>query len=261
MRLAPLLLLAVLPCGAWDTPPHQKITRAALDSLPRSLAERFGTESGPLVEIYCIYPDRYVEMEEYGFVRKTPGPHSASEIRVYCVRPDGRPIHGATYDREDDLRSLVYLFERIAGNLADGRRAEAAQYAGVLSHFIADSFSPPHAVAADRLLALGRRAESGCNINLHAVIERSVPEFTLRARAPRTARTSIPEAAGSTLEACYAGLDRNRQDLPLIVEAACARDEKRLDEYRLKAAVRSAEVLADALGALLTMAERRGMDF
>ena len=110
------LLFVPGPCKAWDTTPHRRITKAALDALPARLLNRFGKEAAPLVEIYCMYPDRYVEMASYGFVRNSPGPRTVSEILNYCVRPDGELLHGATGDRDTDLGSLQYLFERIGAN-------------------------------------------------------------------------------------------------------------------------------------------------
>jgi hypothetical protein len=105
-------------CWAWDTIPHQRITRAALVSIPKQFLNRFRPEVQSLVEVYSIFPDRYVEMEHYGFVRKSAGPQSAAEIRVYCVRPDGQPVHGSTGDRDCDIVSLLFLLERIAASLA-----------------------------------------------------------------------------------------------------------------------------------------------
>jgi hypothetical protein len=105
----------------------------------------------------------------------------------------------------------------------------------VLSHFIADSLSPPHAAAPEE--------RQSCGVNVHGVIERSVPEFTLAGRRPRGA------AARDIVDRCYAGAALNRRDLPLIVSAACARDEQALDPYRLRAATEAAGILADALHA------------
>jgi hypothetical protein len=236
------LLLVGGTCRAWDTPSHQKITKAALDSLPARFVNRLGPESKLLIDLYCMYPDRYQEMAEFGFTRKSPGPHDASEIAVYCVRPDGEAIHGATGDWETDAGSLVYLFERILTNLAEHRPQEAARFAGVLSHFVADSLSPPHSAPVESL-------------DLHRAIERSVPAFTLKNRAPRLAADHLLPAAKSTFDQLYAGAADNRRDLPAIVNAATLHDEQLLDTYRLRAARRAAEIFADALFTLFTMSE------
>ncbi len=140
-----LLLLACATSGlAWHAPPHRLITRAALNTLPAQARARLGAEASNLVELYCLYPDRYVEIQQFGFVHKSPGPKTQEELHVYCFRPDGEPLHSATWNREEDLGSLVYVFERIVSNLRDKHDAEAAKYMGTLSHWIADSLSPPH---------------------------------------------------------------------------------------------------------------------
>ena len=236
------LLLVGGTCRAWDTPPHQKITKAALDSLPARFVNRLGPESKLLIDLYCIYPDRYQEMAEFGFTRKSPGPQDPSEIAVYCLRPDGEAIHGATGDWETDAGSLVYLFERILTNLAEHRPREAARFAGVLSHFIADTLSPPHA-------SLEEHRE------LHAVIEHSVPEFTLGNRTPRLAADHLLPAAKSIFDQLYAGAAANRKDLPAIFKAASLHDQQLLDTYRLRAARRAAEIFADAIFTLFTLTE------
>jgi hypothetical protein len=243
------LLLVPWPSSAWDTAPHQRITKAALDAMPKRFLDRLGTEATPLIEIYCIFPDRYEEMERFGFVRKSAGPRSVAEIRRYCVRPDGRPVHGATGDRGIDTGSLVFLFERIVTSLSGNQPEEAAKYAGVLSHFIADSLSPPHAVAPEELLDLAG------GVNVHSAIERSVPEFTLADCPPHEAGAHILTAAKAILEQLYAGADQNRKDLPSIVKAALVRDERALDVYRLRAGKRAAGILAGALYTLSRMAE------
>ena len=249
MRLTACLamLLVPWPSAAWDTAPHQRITRAALDAQPARFLDRLGTEATPLAEIYCIYPDRFEEMERFGFVRKSPGPRTAAEIRKYCARPDGRSVHGATGDQETDTASLVFLLERIATNLAPKQPAEAAKYAGVLSHFIADSLSPPHALPPEELLRLSDGA------NVHSILERSLPDFTLAGPVPAAAGAHITAAAASILEECYAGAAQNRKDLPAMIKAALAHDEPALDIYRLRAGKRTAQILADALYMIFEM--------
>jgi len=250
MRLAYWLALLLVPwsSNAWDTGPHQRITKAALDALPKAFAARLGAESAALVEIYCMYPDRYLEMEQFGFVRKSPGPRSAAEIRQYCVRGDGQAIHGATGDRDRDMASLIFLFERMVTRLSEDRPEEAAKYAGVLSHFIADSLSPAHAVGPEELL------EMAGGTNVHSVIERRIPELSLGSRAARLTGANTLEALTSVLRQVYEAREQNRRDLPVIVKAACAGDESALDRYRLRAGTRAAEILADALSVVFRSA-------
>jgi hypothetical protein len=243
--VAALLVPCALP--AWDTAPHQKIAKAALDSLPARVLQGFGTEAALLSEVYCIYPDRFQEMERFGFVRKSPGPRDASEIRVYCMRPDGELVHGATGDRNADMASLVFLLDHVATSFSAKQPGEAAKYAGVLSHFIADSLSPPHAVARERLRRMMPWFSSCRGVELHSAIERSLPTFSLGGRAPRSAGRSIRGAAETVLESCYAEAEANRKVLPAMVKAACAGDQGKLDVFRLRAGTKAAAIFADAL--------------
>jgi hypothetical protein len=90
---------------------------------------------------------------------------------------------------------------------------------------------------------------------LHAAIERSIPQFTLGSREPRWASDHIVSAAKGILDRCYAGAARNRENLPAIVRAVCAHDERALNVDRLRAGVNAAEILADALYRICGMAE------
>jgi len=243
MRLLPWisLVFAGLPCLAWDIAPHQRITRVALATLPQRLLDRFGAEAVPLAECYCMYPDRYIEMENYGFVRKSPGPRTTAEIRSYCLRPDGEPIHAATGDLEFDTGTLVFLFEHIVSNLSVKNPGEAAKYTGALSHFIADSLSPPHS--------------AGVEGKLHSVLEKTLPVFALAPRTPRKAGKGIVNSAQSVLLQCYQGADRNRRDLPAMLLAAEAGDEKTLNPYLLRAGREAAQILADVLFTLTELGQ------
>jgi hypothetical protein len=163
------------------------------------------------------------------------------------MRPNGELVHGATGDREADLASLMFLFERIEASLSAGQAGEAAKYAGVLSHFIADSLSPPHAVSPEDLRALVPWFSACGRVELHSAIERSLPTFHLGDRSPRVLGASVRVAAESILARCYSGAGTNRGDLPAMVKAACAGDQGKLDMFRLRAGSNAAGILADAL--------------
>jgi hypothetical protein len=237
-------LLSAATCSAWDTVPHQQITRAALDALPRHLSGCFGAEADSLVRIYSMLPDRYLEIQRYGFVRNSPGPRTAAEISAYCVRPDGVAIHGASFDREMDTASIVFLFERILTAFAADDTPAAAKYAGVLSHFVGDTLSPPHANT------------DACDARLHAIIERSLPSFALAERPRRAPGEPLVNAVTAVIDRCYAGAARNRSELPAMIEIASRLNGRGLDPYRLRAGQDAAAILADALNALCEIKPR-----
>jgi hypothetical protein len=240
-------LLAAFSASAWDTRPHQQITQAALAVLPA----RFGDDAAALVAVYCVLPDRFVEMDRFGFARKG-WPQTADEARPYCVRPDGVIIHGLTGHEESDLGSVLYLMERVATNLSRDRTAEAARFAGVLSHFIADSLSPPHAGEVERLRVAGCLAPVG---KLHSVLEKRIPEFSLEGTPGPS--PGLLDGAQRVLADCREGAARNRQALEDMVAAACRQDEVTLDRYRLAPGKRAAEILARAFAVVFSMNDAR----
>jgi hypothetical protein len=253
-RVLLVLLLACPVCRPWATLPHRAITQAALDTLPAPLRARIAADEALLIESYCMLPDRYVETEQFGFTRKGPGPRDLSELRIYCVRPDNVAVHSASWDRDDDLASLVYIFERVLTSLAEKRHDDAAKYMGTLSHFLEDSLSPPHAIGADELQAVAPPGQTAHA--LHNALESSVPGFSLAGRAPHSAGQGLVEAATSILDRCYAAAAENRKNLRAMVRAVPAADARTLDRNRLRAARAAAELLADSLYTLLEMAGR-----
>ena len=47
-----LLFACHWSCSGWDTLPHQQITRAALDAVPKPLLSRLASELKPLIDLY-----------------------------------------------------------------------------------------------------------------------------------------------------------------------------------------------------------------
>ncbi len=237
-----LALAAVcFSCFAWDTTPHRIITKAALDTLPVT----FAAEDQNLIDTYCMYPDRYVEMVNAGFARKGPGPRTPEEIAPYCVRPDGFAIHSAAFVRDTDFGSLLYVSERLVTSLSEHHNTDAAKYAGVLAHFIEDSLSPPHAVLSGEI-----------DPAVHSILERATPPITLGARKPKRCGAGLFDSIGNVLDRLYAAADQNRTDLPDMIRAAAAKDETTLNRYRARAAKSAAELLADTLYTLIEIGSK-----
>lgn len=241
--------LAAAAAMAWDTAPHRIITKAALDSLPAAVVARLGAGKDPLIEHYCLLPDRHVEIAQHGFARQGPVPNTADELRPYCVRPDGQAVHSATFDREEDLDSLIFLVERVLTRLNEKQTRDAAMYVGVLAHFIEDSLSPPHSVLAEDLAEMGPGLP-----NLHRALEHSVPEFSIAKRASAARGGTLLDGLNSILDRVYSGAERNRRSLPGLVRAVRENNVAGVEAHRTWAAREAAEILADAL--LLLLIER-----
>jgi hypothetical protein len=171
-------------------------------------------------------------------------------MRTFCIKPDGKPIHNIVWEPPDDLRSLRYSLQGIVDAMRAGRLDAAAQHAGVLSHFLADSTCPAHAlIPADSALESLRESlapPDRADLKLHQAIEQSAPPFDLAGRAPQPAGTSVEQAAEKLLERCYRIVRGNRESLEPLVKALYAGDEATVDRMRLDAAKQGAALLADA---------------
>jgi hypothetical protein len=194
---------------------------------------------------YCRYPD---------LIQGAKGAELAA-MRLFCIKPDGKSIHNITWEPADDLRSLNYSLQGIIDAMRAGKLDTAAQHAGVLSHFLADSTCPAHS-----LIPVDSPLESMSaqfappdqqGLQLHQTIERSAPQVDLTGRAPRR------ESAEVLLARCYRVVRGNRESLETLVKAVYAHDEATVDRMRREAAERGAELLADAYyTALLAVSAR-----
>jgi hypothetical protein len=278
LRFARRLLLLICPVAfaaealAWHTPPHQQITRAALDSLPTPLQEKLGLEKEMIIWVNCMYPDRYRGLAQQGPEHDpNPGPRNRDELKLYCEMPDGRPIHNVTQKRDEDIASFEHLLQSIIAEMRRNNVTAAARYMGTLAHLIEDSCSPAHASPLPLAVAelrkrqsipnpppwLGRLNEHGGTLtagNLHAAIELTLLPFNLQGRRPERAGETVKEAAPKLLDRCYAIVEENRGDLVEMVRATYANDIPVMERIRSRAARKAAELLADAYYTVLLLA-------
>ena len=272
MLLAVLVASAVTRSFAWHTPPHQQITRAAVDSLPAAMQESLGLEKEMLIWVNCMYPDRYRGLAQAGPEKDpNPGPRDRAALKIYCEMPDGRPIHNVTQKRAEDIASFEHLLQSIIGEVRRGDMAAAARYMGTLAHLIEDSCSPAHAAPLPAAVIelrkrqtipnpppwVGRLNEHGTGLtagNLHAAIELTTLPFHLRGREPRRVGDNVAAVAAVLLDRCYAIVAENRADLLDMVRATYADDVPVMERLRSRAARHAAELLADAYYTALSLA-------
>jgi hypothetical protein len=245
-----LALLAGGSCLAWHVPGHQRVTRAAMLSLPPELQERWKAIAPEIIDKHSLLPDAYrgrdVDREEH---------------RIYCMKPDGKAIHNVQWKREEDIASLTHTLEHLIRAIRAQDMAAAARHAGVLSHFLGDSTCPAHAfMPADSPLTnvtdMLPPPEHKKPMNLHTEIERSTPEFDLGGRRPSLAGTNVPDAAENLLDRCYAAIKANRSHTIELVKAMYVSDAATIDRVRTVGARAGAELLADAYYTAFVLADR-----
>ncbi|MDO8544401.1 MAG: hypothetical protein Q7S40_28510 [Opitutaceae bacterium] len=265
-RLLLLLLPALAIEGvAWHTEPHQRITFAAIDSLPPTMQERLGSEMESLVKVYCMYPDRYRELSRPGpDLKHNPGPDDRSVMRIYCETPRGKLIHNVTWNRQEDLEAITYLLNSIIAEVRRDNPAGAACYMGTLAHLFEDSTSPAHATDLSLIQELlpppkapayvSRVDAAGHKIGLHAAIELTTAAFRLDG-TPKPAGGNVSDAATELLKRCYAIIRDNRAHLLEMVRATYADDRPVMERLRSRAAKQGAQLLADAYYTALLLAD------
>jgi hypothetical protein len=247
IRLAVLALLAAAG-AAWHEP-HISITRAAIEALPASVRGLLAGEAENLAQLYSFYPDRY----------RNASPAEREYMSRFCELPGGRQIHNVTWDKAQDVQSVEYLFGGILAGLRAGESADVARYAGTLAHLIEDSLSPAHAMDLRLLQELVPPPEHARKLYIHAPMELSCPDFTLAGRTPRRLGTTVPEAARAVVDACYAGIRKNRGDLIELLQAVYHNDTAVMDRLRLKAARAAAEQYSDAMFTVLSIAREQNI--
>ncbi|HUR57802.1 MAG TPA: hypothetical protein VM029_08830 [Opitutaceae bacterium] len=249
---------------AWHTPPHQQITRAAVDSLPVPMQEKLGLEKEMLIWVNCMYPDRYRGLAQEGPEKDpNPGPRNRADLKRYCEMPDGRAIHNVTQNRREDLASFEFLLNSIIASLRADDVAGAARYMGTLAHLVEDSCSPAHAAPLPLAVVelgktqpipnpppwLGRLNEHGTTLtagNLHAAMELTTLPFNLHGRSPQRVGKTVEVATPKLLDRCYATVEENKRSLLEMVRATYADDVPTMERLRSRAARHAAELLADA---------------
>lgn len=247
---ASMLLFCLLanPCFGWHDP-HITISRAAIDSLPLILRQMLAGEGVNIAELYSFYPDRY----------RNAAPMERAFMKRYCELPGGKQIHNVTWDKTFDVETVQYLFEGMVESLRAGDASALARYAGTLAHLSEDSLSPAHAMDLRLLQELVPPPESARKLYVHAPMEISCPNFTLGERSPRRLGATIPEAAKATVDSTYARIRKIRGTLTELIQAVYRDDTAVMDKLRLVAAQSAAELYADALYSVLSIAHDQGI--
>jgi hypothetical protein len=250
VRLAWLLLLAASTALGWHVPAHQRVTRAAIRSLPQPDQDRWVAISPDIIERYCLLPDvfrgRQVDREEY---------------KVYCLKPDGKAIHNVQWKRDEDIDSIAYSLDGLIRAMQSKDLTAAARHAGVLSHFLGDSTCPSHAYMPKdsplaAILKLAPPPDHHKDIDLHTEIERTTPEFDLGGRRPTVAGATVRQAAERLVDRTYAAIEANRKVTIDLVKALYIADGDTIDRCRQLGARAGAELIADAYRTALEFAAK-----
>jgi hypothetical protein len=156
---------------------------------------------------------------------------------------------------------MQYYFEKAVELLKAGDLDGASRYAGCLLHFLEDSGSPAHSLPGDNQLGLLKdlipTPGEFMARPLHGLIEGGDVKIDLKDYKPRLLGTSSTEAVFNLIERFNPMVRNARAQIVPILQGIYDHNSTKVNEGRLRAATMDAEVAADALYTLLSIAKGR----
>lgn len=245
-----MLVLAALvappPVFPWGEP-HQAITEAALKTLPPWQRDRLGAELGLLAKRYCTIPDRVFGDKEDGRFAAMDSKPGEVYLKILHL-PEQQP---------QNLETLGYFLGKAVAALREDRIGDAARYLGTLSHQIEDYGCPAHVVPGDNMFTLFQQflppVGALKNQLLHGPIEGGDLKVDLADYKPVLLGASPAEAAWRLLHRVHEGILNARQCTLPIIQALDAGDAETVRKWQLQAAVKDAQLVADAIYTVLAI--------
>lgn len=255
------VLIACARAFAWG-PPHEHISRVALERLPEWQREWVKAESENFSKDYCYYPDKFFTPEAKPYVLADP--------------PGMDAVNHLPASREQNEMVFRHYFPRAMEAFAKGSLTDAMKYLGCVTHFIEDSSAPGHVpFGATRVDPLGPQLQQqGWLMDLLNVSDETRTEWVhLRVdHCPFTAddlRKSVgdyePVLLGETIEELVFRLGERhremnlrsaRQLIPMIM-ALDRKDDAAFKAHGITAATGGVKLLADTLYTVLCIARGR----
>jgi hypothetical protein len=243
------LALSGLKLMAWGGPIHNSITAAAYEALPAWQRDIWSGQRMALINRYCLIPD-------------IAGlPENRAEFMPLTILPNGERFSHLPLGRRQDAYQMEYYFEKAVELLKAGNLDGASRYAGCLLHFLEDSGSPAHTLPGDNQLGLLKdlipTPEEFKDRPLHGLVEDGDVKIDMGDYKPRLLGTSSAEAIFNLIERFNPMVRNSRAQIVPILEGIYDHNSTKVNEGQLRAATMDAEVAADALYTLLSIAKSR----
>ncbi|MCX7826074.1 MAG: hypothetical protein N2689_11020 [Verrucomicrobiae bacterium] len=138
---------------------HERITQAAIETLPQSDRDCIGPEQAALAGLYCTFPDKnWPCYGEWGGgvgdprLPRFPDTRREWDISFYCgwdpVLRQGKPYPHAPPHSCDAAAALV---QKTVESLREGRHEDGIRFLGAALHYVQDSGSFPHVQPVHRV--------------------------------------------------------------------------------------------------------------
>jgi len=245
--LAVLATIVTMNAHGWSGP-HTVITRAACKVLPEWQKELWGNELKALGDDYCQIPDR---------VYTHPG---VARYAMIDSKPDVEYLVGLHLPPEtgEGYELLRFFLGKAVSALKDGRTGDAARYTGTICHALEDWGCPAHSVPDDNMFTLFKQflppPDKWEDALLHGPAENGRFEIDLADYKPRLLGTSVEEAAFNLVHESHVTTVYARGLIVPIIQGLYRDDHAAVNEAQQKAAIRDAELVADACYTLACIA-------
>lgn len=243
------ILTATAPCVyAWGKSIHSAITKAALEALPEWQRSLLAAQREALIERYCMIPDNAQANQK--------------ELGKYILLPNGDRFSHLPYrGRQQNVYQIQHYLERSVDLIRSNDLEEGAKYLGCLLHFLEDSGSPAHVFPGDNQLGLMKdflgAPDAFKDRGLHSLVEEGHANVNISGYRPKLLGATVEEAASNLVER-YGEMVRHvrSQQIP-ILQAVFRNVPEDADRGRLVAATYDAQVAADAIYTILSIAKNR----
>ena len=243
-----LAILAPARLLAWGEM-HARITEAAFDALPEWQRQIMAAQRTTLIEFDCMIPD---------LVR---APSNRKTLGRFAVLPNGDSFTHEPHSRHHNVAQMLHYFEQAVQHIRASELDEASRYAGCLLHFLEDCGSPAHSIPGDNQHGLMKDLipvpEAFRDLPLHGLIEGGSLKIDLTGYHPQLLGTTSGEAVSNLVERFNTMIRNARSQLIPILQGVFQNSQDGIDKGRLRAATMDAQVAADALYTIFSIAKDR----
>ena len=231
---------------------HPLISRAAIELLLKWEKAMLGDAADALVKEYCMYPDWYRSALLAGQKERI------ALCKPYVQLPLLKDLSVWHKCNDDNSATCFYIvatsMQNAIKHLRLGNPSEAAKHMGPLLHFIEDNACPVHVVDNKLLAELFPVPEELKPFRLHRRVEEGTFPLEVSGYQVRLLGTNVVDAA----TAFYPRFLKNRrsarsQAIP-ILKAVYAGNKQDADKGRTQAAIPAAELAADVIHTICTIA-------
>lgn len=244
-----LALTALTPreSPAWGQP-HLAITKGALETLPAWQREMLGGEFDALAAKHCMIPDNvYSDKDNAKFAAMESSPGE-----VYLQK-----LHLPQADQTVNLESLRYFMQKAVDSIKAASIGDAARFMGTICHVIEDFGSPSHTVPGDNQFTLLQQFMPPTPVMegklLHGPIENGDFSVSIVGYQPQLLGTTVEQASWRLLHRVHEGIINARSATVPIMQALYADDAAAVEKHQLRAAIKDAQIVADAMHTILCL--------